>query len=171
MFKRTRWHRWLTVPALVAALASVLRADHPHLALLCFPPLAAMPLQLAAAADPTARSIARALTATRVVGFVMIAWGLFVTVLAAPAGILVLGATAGLGFAASGTSEARLAATVSLTGGLLVIASVPLIWMGAAAFAVLPAAGALFLGSIVWAIEAVQYPGTPQPELPTAIAL
>src|SRR4051812_38940269 len=93
MFKPARWHRIATIPALVAALTSVARAGNPIYALVLFPWFVAIPVQLWAAMQRDDRSVRTALTITRGVAWVALAWSLLGIVLSPVGGLVLLGAS------------------------------------------------------------------------------
>ncbi len=171
MFNRDRNHRLLTVPALALALAVAVLGAHPFITLAIFPPLAAMPWILGAAYRGTYEAIDHALRATRLVGYLAIAWSLVVLCYLPPLGLIQIGCCIPVVVAAGGkVSEPRLAVTVMLAGLLLGAAAFLLTWLGPAYALMLPAGIAMFIGGTWWLAEAAGRPVTALPELPFAIA-
>lgn len=172
MFNTPRWHRLLTVPALVVVLGVFCSGPAPLYALAVFPPAFALPWILHAALRRSDASIGGALTAIRVVGYLGVAWSLFVMLASIPAGAIMLAGMSGLLLTAGASaSEPRLAGAVMLAGGLLVMAGLPLLWIGYGL--VIPAGVLMFAGGTWWLAESVRHPvaTTLAPELPLAVAL
>src|SRR5699024_8946355 len=118
-----------------------------------FPVFVAMPWLLRAATLQSYTSIEDALTATRAVGYIGIAWGVVVMALWPPAGIIQMGGLAIVLIAAGrGVNESRLAVVVLVSGLLLTLASFLLMWLGVAYFVTLPAGIVMHVGGVVWLI-------------------
>lgn len=174
MFNTRRLHRLLTIPALLVAIAVLFAGPHPLLALAMFPPMVAIPFQLRAAHRPTSAAVATALTATRVMGYLGIAWGVLALVAAPAVGLFVVPAFIGLLVTAgSTTSERRLAGVMMIEGLLLAVAGLPLLWVGASYLVAIPAGVTLFAGATWWLAEATRAPEFvhDEAELPVAIAV
>lgn len=174
MFNTRRWHRLLTLPALLVAIALMMFGRYPLQALCVFPPVLATPWVLHAALRNDREAIGRALTAVRVVGYLGVAWGMFVVLLVPPAGVIVLlGFTTLLVVAGTTPSEVRLAGTVIVLGALLSLASIVLVWFGPPYAIAIPTGFVLLGGGVWWLVEAVLHPlpVTLAPQLPMALAL
>jgi len=174
MFNTPRWHRLLTVPALVVALAVLFFSPYPVYALAVCPLMIALPNQLHAAWRADAKAMAGALTATRVTGYLGTAWGLVILFVVPAAGVIMLLAfIAMLALAGSADREPRLAGVMMLEGVLLSVAGVPLVWLGATYVLLIPTGVVLFAGATWWLVEATRAPVTDriEPELPIAIAV
>ncbi len=174
MFNTPRWHRFLTVPALLVALAALVGGPHPLLALAMCPLVVALPFQLNAAWKMDVTAIAKGLTATSVVSYLGLAWGAILVVVFAPAGVIMLLAFSGL-LVTAGTavSETRLAAVMMIEGLLIGFVGLPMMWIGGEYRALVPAGFVLFAGATWWLAEASRAPVTTpdEAELPVAIAV
>lgn len=160
MFNTTRIHRWLTVPAAVVALAG-LGTGVSLFSLAIVPPAIALPFLLFAAIRRTDRATDLALTATRAIGWLTVAWGLLCTVLAWPFG-LIMEATAITMLVLAGTrrDERRLGAVTALTGAAIAAATIILVWSGADPRLLLAGAAGLVIGGVMWTLEAHHNPET-----------
>ncbi len=175
MFNIPRWHRLLTIPALLVAIAVLFLGPYPLYALAICPIAVALPFQLHAAHKRDVTAIGAALTATRVVGYLGLAWGLLVTAMVPAAGLIMLSVFVSMLFAA-GTigSEPRLAIVMMIESIALGLAGVPLVWLGAVYVIAVPTGFVLFCGALWWLIEAARAPITAprdEAELPIAIAV
>ncbi len=174
MFNTRRWHRLLTVPALLVAIAILLCSRYALQALCVFPPVLAMPWVLNAAMRHNREAVGRALTAVRAIGYLGIAWGVLVLLLVPPAGVIVLlGFTTLLVVAGTAPSEVRLAGTVMVIGALLALAGIPLVWFGPPYVVAIPTGIVLLGGGVWWLFESVRHPlpVTVEPSVPLAFAL
>ena len=177
----TRWHRALTIPALLVAFTALVVNRYFLFTVIVFPPLVAMPSLIRAATRPTARRIDEAHQALRAAGHIMCAlacimviWGLRdgvceASVVVVP--LIEMGASVAILLAAGiQPRETRLAGSVMVIAVLQCIAAVPLIWFGAGFLALFPAALAMFAGGLWWLIEAQLQPAV-ETNLPAATAL
>ena len=174
MFNTQRWHRLLTVPALLVAIAVLFFSPHPLLALAICPVMVALPWQLHAAYRGDTQALAGALTTTRVIGYLGIAWGIVILLIAPIAGLIMLGAFAAL-LAAAGTrvAENRLAIVLMIEGLLIGFAGLPMVWIDGQYFVLIPTGFVLFAGATWWLAEAARASVTTPDaaELPVAIAV
>ena len=174
MFNTNRWHRVLTVPALLVAIAVLFFSPHPLYALAICPVMVALPWQLHAAYRGDADAVATALRTTCVTGYLGIAWGTVVLLIVPPAGLIMLGAFAALLVAADNRlAENRLAIVMMIEGLLIGFAGVPMMWLGGEYFLLIPTGFVLFAGATWWLAEAARNPvsATDAAELPVAIAV
>ncbi|MEO7095917.1 MAG: hypothetical protein ABI175_21835 [Polyangiales bacterium] len=174
MFNTTRWHRLLTVPALLVAIAALFFSPHPLSALAICPVMVALPWQLHAAYRGDPDAVVTALTATRVIGYLGIAWGTVILLIVPPAGLIMLGAFAGMLVAGDTRgAEDRLAIVMMIEGLLIGFSGVPLMWLGAGYFLLIPTGFVLFVGATWWLAEAARNPvtATDAAELPIAITV
>ena len=171
MFNTVRWSRYLTVPTLLVAAAILFSSPNPFWTIVFFPPAAALPWLIIAAAKCTPRAIHHGLIATRAVAGVTAAWGLLVLMGSLAGGLVVL-ATAGLLLLAAGTrtSEPRLAIVVLLFGILIALVAIPMMWLGVQYELLLPAGLVMCAGGVSWLAESSRAPVTDAPTLPFAIA-
>jgi hypothetical protein len=173
-----RWHRFVTIPALVIAFVVLLAHKFFLLSLIVFPPVIAMPWLAMAAARPTTRAIERAHTAVRSAGHVMCAVGVLALFWALPnldagsdlaPGLIVMAASAAI-LAAAGFEprESRIGLALAVIGGAQLGAMILLVWFTPGAFALLPTGVLMLLGGIAWLAEAEVAPAV-ESTLPHAI--
>lgn len=174
MFNTPRWHRLLTVPALLLAIAVLVAGPHPLLALGICPVLVAVPFQLYAAWNRDLRAVAKALQAMRAIGYLGLAWGIVALFIAPIAGAIMCGVFVGMLVAAgTGVDERRLAVVAMITGAAIAVGSLVMLWFGAVYLALAPAGALLLAGGTWWLGEASRAPvtATDATELPVAIAV
>lgn len=175
-----RYHRFVTVPALVVAFAVLVFHRFFLLSLLVFPPVIAMPYLAAAAMRPTARAIDRAHTALRSAGHVMCAVGVLALFWAVPhverlsdfaPGAIIIGVSAAL-LAAAGFEprESRLGLALAVIGLAQLGAMLVLFWFTPYALALLPTGALMLIGGVAWSAEASVAPAV-ETSLPHAVAL
>ncbi|MBA3463974.1 MAG: hypothetical protein H0T46_28720 [Deltaproteobacteria bacterium] len=176
-----RWHRALTIPALVVAFTALVVNRYVLVSVLVFPPLVAMPSLIRAATRPTARRIEEAHQALRAAGHIMCGIACILAIWCLREGVpdaaaltiplIELGASVALLLAAGiQPRETRLAGSVMLIAFLMSLAAVPLIWFGAGFLALFPTALAMFAGGLWWLIEAEMQPAV-ETNLPVATVL
>lgn len=173
MFNTPRWHRFLTVPAMVVALTVLLTSRFWLYALAVCPLALALPFQLRGAWRGDPEAVGTALTATRAVGYLGLAWGFLVLFVYPPGGVIVMAAMGGLLALAGATArESRLAAAMILEGVLVALAGIPLVWLGERYLLLVPAGVLLCAGAVLWLAEAVCHPLPVETgcDLPVAIA-
>lgn len=173
-----RYHRLVTVPALVVAFVVLVAHRYFLLTLVLFPQVIAMPWLAAAAARPTPRAIDRAHTAVRSTTHVMCAVGVLAVFGALPflgtpwnflpGAIICLVSAAILAVAGTEPREARLGVSLALIGAAQLGAMVLLIWFTPSAFALFPTGVLMILGGIAWGAEAEAAPAI-ESALPHAI--
>lgn len=173
-----RFHRFLTVPALLVAIAALLGHRYFLMSLIVFPPVIAMPWLVAAAARPTARAVDRAHTAVRSAGHVMCAVGVLAVLWALPSldavsdfalGAIIIGIAA-LVLAAVGFEprEDRLGLSLAVIGLAQIGAMIILVWVAPHAITLLPTGALMIVGGLAWFGESSATPSA-EPTLPSAV--
>jgi hypothetical protein len=170
MFNPTRWSRILTVPALLVAAVILLVSPSPVWTIVFFPPAAALPWLVVAAAKVTPQAIRHGLIATRAAACVTAAWGLVALTYSLIGGAVILGAALLLLQAAgTKTSEPRLAIVVLILGVLIALVAVPMMWLGVQYGILLPAGLVMCAGGASWLVESARAPVSDE-VIPFAIA-
>lgn len=175
-----RWHRALTIPALVVAFTALVVNRYFLVSVIVFPPLVAMPSLIRAATRPSVRRIDEAHQALRAAGHIMCALACIVTIWGVREGVrdagvfaipLIVMAASVVLLLAAGTQprETRLAGSVMVIAVLQCIAALPLMWFGGGFIALFPIALAMFAGGLWWLIEAEMQPAV-ETNLPVATA-
>ena len=175
-----RYHRFLTMPALVVAFGVLVLHRYFLITLLVFPPVIAMPYLAAAAMRPTARAIDRAHTAVRSAGHITCAAGALALFWALPnfdaasdlaPGLFIIGVSAVLlGAVGFEPRENRLGLALAFIGLTQLGAVVILMWFTPFALALLPTGALMLIGGIAWYAEAEVAPAV-ETSLPHAVAL
>jgi hypothetical protein len=171
MFNSTRWSRLLTVPALLVATAILFLGPNPFWTIVFFPPAAALPWLVVAAAKVTPRAIRHGLIATRAAACVTTAaWGLLALRYSLVGAAIIVGASLLLLQAAgTKTSEPRLAIVVLILGALIALVAVPMMWLGVRSGILLPTGLVMCAGGASWLAESARAPVSDE-VIPFAIA-